>query len=118
MAEPLGGLQLLPLLTALEQKFQLPIEAGFTAGGGRFYAARLGADTLILDLQERRFCLWPDASPREFEVRTVDGQAQTVLMVEGDGSRYHPYAPWSDLDWLVLDDWPPEHWTQVEGAAL
>lgn len=118
VAEPGAAARLQSALTVLEQRFQLPAEAGFAATGGRFYAARLGADTLILDLQESRFCLWPDASPREFEFRTQQGQAQTVLMVEGDGSRYHPYAPWSDLDWLVLDDWPPEQWTPLSTGAL
>lgn len=105
-------------LTAVAQRVQLPLRTVLTEQEGRFHTAGLGPDTLILDLQEHRFCIWPDASPRAFEIQMVDGRRRIVLVVEGDDSRYHPYAPWTDLEWLLLEEWPPDHWTLLSTIGL
>ena len=96
------------LIGALQSHFKA--EPGpLLASGGRFYAARLGRDTVVLDVDEARYRVLPDVSPYAFEGSPFG----IVLVVEGDDSRDHPYPPFTDLEWLNLAGWPDEAWKPI-----
>jgi hypothetical protein len=99
----------------LEQHFGVRLAPLLSATGGRFHAARLHGDTLILDAALSRWALRPDVSPFAFEPATPEGRRGTVLVVEGD-SRHHPFPPFTDLDWWMLEDWPDGDWSALPAA--
>ena len=97
----------------LEQQFGATLSPLLSAPGGRFHAARLHGDTLVLDAALGRWAQLPGVSPYAFEPATPEGRRGTVLVVEGDDSRHHPYPPFTDLHWWVLEDWPGERWSAL-----
>ncbi|MFB9990954.1 hypothetical protein ACFFLM_03015 [Deinococcus oregonensis] len=101
----------------LEQQFKATLDPLLSAPGGQFHAAQLNDDTLVLDAVHARWRILQGVSPDAFEAVTPDGQRGTVLVVEGDGSRRHPYPPFTDLEWWVLEDWPEDSWTDLTQAV-
>lgn len=94
-----------PYLDVLARVLALPISESFVSTGERFHAASTGADTLIVDIAQRRYHRLPDARPLRFEDTAHDGAAQTLLQLEhGDGVHTIALATQDDSFWTPLPD--------------
>jgi hypothetical protein len=76
---------------------------GFISSDGRYQAAEVGGDTVIVDLQERRLHRAPGVYPRGF--------TGAVLEVEGEETATAYLPAWTDLQWISLEDTPADFWS-------
>ena len=92
-------------LDVLARVLALPISEGLASSDERFHAASAGADTLIVDVEKRRYHRVPDARPLSFEDATHDGVAQAALQLEHrDGIRTIALTAQDGSFWTPLPD--------------
>ena len=76
----------------------------FTSPDGRYQAAEVGGDTVIVDLQERRQHRASGVYPRGFHAN--------VLEVEGEETATAYLPTWTDLQQISLEHTPEDFWLQ------
>ncbi|WPG39243.1 hypothetical protein [Variovorax sp. EBFNA2] len=92
-------------LDVLARVLALPLSEGLVSSDERFHAASAGADTLIVDVEQRRYHRVFDARPLRFEDTVHDGVAQASLQIEhSDGVRTIALAAQDDSFWTPLPD--------------
>ena len=75
----------------------------FTSPDGRYQAAEVGGDTVIVDLRERRQHRASGVYPRAFDA--------DVLEVEGEETATAYLPAWTDLQQIPLEHTPVDFWT-------
>lgn len=92
-------------LDVLARVLALPLSEGLMSSDERFHAASAGTDTLIVDVEQRRYHRVFDARPLRFEDSAHDGVTQTSLQIEhSDGIRTIELAAQDDSFWTPLPD--------------
>ncbi|WP_341890669.1 hypothetical protein [Variovorax sp. YR752] len=92
-------------LDFLARVLALPLSEGLASSDESFHAASAGADTLIVDVEKRRYHRVLDARPLSFEDAAHDGVAQTSLQLEhSDGIRTIALTAQDDSFWTPLPD--------------
>lgn len=75
----------------------------FTSPDGRYQAAEVGGDTVIVDVQERRHHRASGVYPRGFHA--------AVLEVEGEETATAYLPVWTDLQQIPLERTPADFWS-------
>jgi hypothetical protein len=86
---------------------------GFASSDGRYQAALVGTDTVIVDLRQRRMHRAPGVYPREFDDTPPHGMQAPALRVEGEETATAYLPAWTDAQWIALADTakaPPGFW--------
>jgi hypothetical protein len=75
---------------------------GFASSDGRYQAALVGADTVIVDLHTQRMHRAPGVYPREFDDAPPPGTPAPALRVEGEETATAYMPTWTDVQWIGL----------------
>jgi hypothetical protein len=96
-----------PSLDLIAHVLGHPPGPAHASSDGRYQAAMVGTDTVIVDLVSRRMHRAPGVHVRAFDDAPPDGMAAPALRVEGEETAT-AYAPtWTDLQWIALGDAAP-----------
>lgn len=85
---------------------------GCASSDGRYQAALLGTDTVIVDTHRQRMHRASGVSAREFDDAPPDGLRAPALRVEGEETATAYLPTWTDVQWIALADadTPPGFW--------
>lgn len=78
-----------------------------SSSDGRYQAAMVGTDTLIVDIASRRMHRAPGVYLREFDDAPPEGIAAPALRVEGEETATAFAPTWTDVQWIALSDPAP-----------
>ncbi len=92
------------------QQGQLP-GYGHASPDGRYQAALIGTDTVIVDIAARRMHRAPGVYPRGFDRTPPDGTPGPVLRVEGEETATAFAPAWTDLQWIALHGTADDFWS-------
>lgn len=84
---------------------------GYASPDGRYQAALVGNDTVIVDTEARRIHRATGVYPRGFDDAPPDGMTGPVLRVEGEETATAHAPTWTDLQWIALHATPADFWS-------